>query len=128
MIKWNRALHRDKTILTGENYDQIITSEPLNDGTPLRYTKGLVVGDVGGHKMIVHGGGIPGFLSDSRYYPDDDITIITLINTAGSVSPASISQKIAKELMDFEPLETVELDLDVNALTGTYEGRGAEEI
>ncbi len=122
LVKWNQALHGGK-VLSPEMYRLMITPGTLNDGTPLRYAKGLTNYLEDGHRLIGHGGGINGFLSDSRYYPDEELVIVTLINTAGPVNPASISRKIARRILGVEKEQLPVFEGDLDAYAGSYRGR-----
>ena len=70
LLKWNHTLHTTETILNRELYAELISPSELMDGTRLRYAKGLLVDKYNGTDVISHGGGINGFLSDSRYFPE----------------------------------------------------------
>lgn len=97
----------------------------MNDGTRLRYAKGLTNVEIGGRHQIAHGGGIFGFLSESRYYPEEDLIIVVLINTGGAVSPSGIADTI-EELVLGERESAPERAYAGNLETfvGTYKGRG----
>ncbi|MEM7374036.1 MAG: serine hydrolase domain-containing protein [Bacteroidota bacterium] len=124
LIAWNQALHKDRIILGEHAYQQMITPASLNDGTPLRYAKGIISSTIGGKPVIQHGGGIFGFVSDLRYFPEEDLSIVVLINTSGPASPARISMTIAQTLIDFEEQEAQEFEGDKEQITGLYQGRG----
>jgi hypothetical protein len=44
---------------------------------------GMGVGDLGGHRLFFHAGGLPGFEAQGAYFPDDDLTVVVLCNTDG---------------------------------------------
>jgi len=89
LVKWNNALHHGK-ILNESIYREFITPARLNDGTITHYAKGITITEKNGKKMIEHGGGISGFLSENRYFPEEDISIVVLINSTGPVVPTMI--------------------------------------
>ena len=127
LVIWTRALHgtgQGGSILTRSSYRQLITPDTLNNGARLRYANGLAITATAGHRMISHGGGIYGFVSELRYYPDQDLTIAVLINTAGPTSPNSIADAIA-DLVLGKPAELRSATFagDLRPLTGTYTGR-----
>ena len=69
LITWLKALHGGK-VLTPKSYAEMMTPSKLNDGTALRYSMGLFVGeDSHGLKFIGHTGGGFGFSSQTRWYP-----------------------------------------------------------
>lgn len=123
LVAWNRALHGGK-ILTPASYRELIAPGVLNDGTRLRYAKGLALHEMGGHRVIEHGGGIPGFLSSSVYLPEEDAIIVTLINTAGPVSPDAVSSSLAEVVFGTRTPRNVAYAGDLAALAGTYAGVG----
>jgi CubicO group peptidase (beta-lactamase class C family) len=126
LVAWNQALHGGK-ILGDEMYRELIAPGRLTDGTTLRYGGGLALSEVAGRPAIHHGGGIPGFLSQSAYLPDDDLILVVLFNTAGPVSPAAVVEEIAKAVVGEPTLRSQPFEGDYRDLVGTYTGvaRGA---
>ncbi len=97
LIAWNRALHGGE-VLGREAYDLLITPQALEDGTPVRYAMGLSHYRIPSGRVIEHGGGIPGFVSHSRYYPDEDAIVVVLQNSAGPPGPAGVANAIGEHL------------------------------
>jgi len=97
LLAWNNALHHGE-ILSPALYELLITPVPLTDGTPIRYAMGVTHYQHATGRVIEHGGGIDGFLSNSRYYPDEDVTIIVLQNTGAPPGPAAITDQIGEHL------------------------------
>ena len=128
LVAWNEALHGDGAggdLLNAEGYRELITPGTLNDGTPLRYAKGLAVSERSGCRVISHGGGIPGFLSQVTFYPDEDLSVIVLVNTAGPPGPGSIASEIATLVLGEPaepPVNTFSGNMEI--LKGTYRGPG----
>lgn len=126
LVAWNRALHNGK-ILSPASYKELITPGTLNDGTRLRYAKGLAVHSVHGHRVIEHGGGINGFLSVSSYYPDDDAIIVVLINTAGPVDPDDVASSLVDVVLgrrEVAMLSANPFPGKLSRFAGTYTGPG----
>lgn len=124
LLQWNKVLHTTNKILNESSYEKLIAPARLGDGTPLRYGMGLALTNYNGTPIISHGGGIPGFLSDSRYFPEEDLTIVTLVNTTGPVAPAEVSMFAASIILG-EPLEEDQPDPgNLARLAGHYEGSG----
>ena len=121
LVAWNRALHGGD-ILNAESYQELITPGVLTDGTRLRYAKGLAVSDVVGRRAIHHGGGIPGFLSQSTYFPDDDLIVVVLLNTAGPVDPGQMAEEIAEAVLGEAPKEGGRYSGDLSGFVGSYHG------
>ena len=98
LVAWTRALHGGK-VLKPDSYRELTSPGTLNDGTKIRYGLGIGLADIGGRRAIAHGGGINGFLSDVEYYPDDDLIIVVLLNTAVPVAPRDLSRQIADAVL-----------------------------
>lgn len=122
LLKWLKALHKDN-FLGDEVYGKMITPEPLDDGTQVRYAKGLAVQNYHGHPMISHGGGINGFLSETRYFPDEDLYLICLVNTTGPKGAGFFADELSWQLLDKNDPTKVDLDLDLESITGRYAGQ-----
>jgi len=122
LLVWMRALHEGK-ILSEHLYRLLTTPGQLNDGTDIRYARGLVNYTNFGNKQIGHGGGIPGFLSETRYFPDDDLYIICLVNTMSPKSAGFFAEELTWKLLDKQEYEPVEIDIDLESLSGKYSGQ-----
>ncbi|MEO8335583.1 MAG: serine hydrolase domain-containing protein [bacterium] len=123
LVAWNRALHGGK-ILSPASYREITTPGTLNDGSRLRYAKGLAIHELAGHRVIEHGGGINGFLSSSNYLPDDDAIVVVLVNSAGPVSPDAIAGAIVEAVFGKKEPTSVAFSGDLSKFAGTYAGAG----
>lgn len=122
LATWLQALHGGR-VLPPASYRDLITPAPLNDGTPVRYAMGLSVApDQGGRRMISHGGGISGFLSETRYYPEHDLSVVVLVNTAGNLSPAALAGEMVDVLLPRVPLASRPFTGDAGPLVGSYTG------
>lgn len=123
LVLWNRALHGGK-VLKAESYRAMTTPGTLNDGAPVRYAMGVAMLDVGGRRVISHGGGINGFLSHAEYYPAEDLTVVVLFNTAGPVNPQTIAREIADAVLGKPAAAPRPYGGDLSAFAGSYSGRG----
>ena len=122
LLTWLKALHHGE-VLHNNFYQQLITPGTLNDGTPLRYAMGLTHFDEFGHEVISHGGGINGFLSETRYYPQDDLYIICLVNTTGPIGAGYFTDNLVWKLLEKEKLPSVPIDFDLETIDGKYSGQ-----
>jgi len=122
LVRWNQALHGGEVLSPG-SYRALTTPAPLEDGTPIRYAMGLGVDDRGGRRIIAHGGGINGFLSDGRYYPDEGLIIVVLQNSTGSPGPGALGSALADLVLGPlpEPVATPYAG-DLEELVGEYAG------
>lgn len=123
LIAWNRALHGGK-VLSPAAYRELITPGVLNDGTQLRYAKGLSLHSFGGHRAIEHGGGINGYLSSAAWFPDDNAVIVVLVNTAGPVGPDAIAASIAEIVLGKVEPASQPFTGDLKPFIGTWAGVG----
>ena len=127
LLKWMQALHTGK-VISAPMYQSMITPSKLNDGTPIRYAKGLVNFSYYGHQEIGHNGGGFGFLSKTRYFPDDDLYIICLLNTYGPKGGDFFTDKLTWKLLDQKEFNQFALDFDTNGIEGTYTGQTRDTI
>jgi CubicO group peptidase (beta-lactamase class C family) len=123
LAKWNSALHHGQ-ILNESNYNEFITPITLNDGTITQYAKGITVTQSHGRRKLEHGGGIFGYLSENAYYPEDKLSIVVLINTAGPVGPSMIGDQIADWVFGKTESNATTFTGDATKFTGTFKGRG----
>lgn len=63
-----------------DSYRMMTTPVPLPGGQPQTYGFGLGVGNLSGHRMISHNGGINGFNAYLASYPDDSLIVGVLVN------------------------------------------------
>ena len=94
LLKWQRALATHQ-LLKPESYKKMTSPAALPDGKKSLYGLGCFLGKVDEHRVIGHGGGIPGFVSELAYFPDEELAIVVLTN-AGRNTPRSISRAIAR--------------------------------
>lgn len=128
LCKWNEALHHNK-ILKLDSYKEFLTPAVLNNGSVTHYAKGITVTKDHGQTMIEHGGGINGFLSENRYYPKENLSIVVLINSTGPVRPGELADRLANHLLGDENKINGKFQGDLSKFPGTYTGRGrGEEI
>jgi CubicO group peptidase (beta-lactamase class C family) len=122
LIRWNQALHGGE-VVSPSSYSAMTTPMPLENGTPTRYAMALGVTGEGARRSIAHGGGINGFLSDGRYYPQDDLIIVVLQNSTGPQGPGGLSAAFADLILGPAPEPTpVTFSGDLSDFVGTYEG------
>ncbi|MCB0492446.1 MAG: beta-lactamase family protein [Cyclobacteriaceae bacterium] len=119
LIKWNQALHHGK-ILSDESYKEFLTPVSLNDGAVTHYAKGITITNIDGRRMIEHGGGINGFLSENCYYPDEDLNVVVLVNTTGPVSPSDIAEQITNFIVGNPVRQSAQFEGDVSKYMGSY--------
>ena len=121
MATWLTALHSGE-VLSEDAYQQLITPGDLNDGTQIRYGLGIALTPILGHRAIHHGGGIPGFLTQTLYLPDEDLAVSVLVNTAGPPGPDALANEIVEIMVGDRTPEASTFEGDLSAMAGTYRG------
>ncbi len=125
LIRWNQALHGGE-VLSAESYRSLITPDALSDGSPITYAKGLVHKQDSYGEVIEHGGGIFGFSTDVRYYPEEQLTVVVIQN-GGSPGPGVVMDGVRGLLLAEVEQARGAYAGDLSLLAGTYRGpsRGA---
>ena len=86
-------------LLSPASYAAQQTSVKLADGTDTHYGLGVYVRDVGGHRILEHGGEAVGFLSDNIVAPDDALAIAVLDNADFADAQTTIAHAILAMLL-----------------------------
>ena len=94
MIRWEEGLAGGK-LLSKAAYDQMWTPVKTVDGREQRYGFGWALRAVSGVKVIEHGGAWQGFRSFITRYPERNLTVIALANSANA-NPARLGNGIAE--------------------------------
>ncbi|MDF2192683.1 serine hydrolase domain-containing protein [Paraflavitalea sp. CAU 1676] len=79
LFKWHQALYAYK-VVKKETLEKAIESFRFSDGKPSEYGYGWFIKNIGGTRLIGHGGAIDGFRSMEVYLPQQDIFIVALFN------------------------------------------------
>ena len=85
------------------------------------YGLGFSVEDVGGRRMIGHGGGFPGYITSMLFDPKDRLAVVVLTNTAGG--PAGLLSRTIVRILDFalkQPPASQPNDHDRDTYTGRF--------
>ena len=121
MITWLQALHGGR-VLAPKSYADLITPARLNDGTPLRYSMGLGVGeDRNGLRYIGHNGGGFGFSSEARWYRDGPLAVVVLTNSEPD-NITAVAVDLAASVLPVPPSR--KFSGDASLLAGQYKGPG----
>jgi CubicO group peptidase (beta-lactamase class C family) len=92
LARWNQALGSGR-VVSAASY-QLMTT-PSGTATPRHYGFGLVSDTLAGHRIIQHGGGIPGFSTANAWFPDDSLSVTVLPNGEGA-RPDRLLSNIAR--------------------------------
>jgi CubicO group peptidase (beta-lactamase class C family) len=93
LAKWDAALYTDR-FLKQASRDQMWTPVKLNDGKSHPYGFGWELSTVAGHRLVRHGGSLPGFRAGLLRFVDDKLTVVVLTN-GDNANPASIALGVA---------------------------------
>jgi CubicO group peptidase (beta-lactamase class C family) len=123
---WGLSLHSQRQI-SEKAYGSMTTPFKDTYGYGLFIYEEDIMGSL--RKVIGHGGGINGFLTEMRHYKNEDLTIIVLSNLV-TTQVGPISQQLARIAFGEEmklPLSYTPIQLDFNQYTdlvGSYEVEG----
>jgi hypothetical protein len=76
----------------------LFTDTVLEDGRRSGYGLGWFVSPMRNHRALAHSGGTAGFGCNFLYLPDDDLTVIVLMNT-GSANPSNFTDHFARVMV-----------------------------
>lgn len=79
LAKWDAALYADR-ILKQSTLNQVWMPVKLNSGATHPYGFGWELSTVGGHKLVHHGGSLPGFRAQISRFVDDKLSVVVLTN------------------------------------------------
>lgn len=125
MARWDAAVSSGK-LLKPATWTQAFTACRLPQGAPCNYGYGWNIGTLAGHKMVHHGGSIPGFTAQALRLPDDKVFVAVLTNgNGGAVNTPVIAYKaagiaIGQPFADHKAIALAPEALD--AFVGTYVG------
>jgi CubicO group peptidase (beta-lactamase class C family) len=122
LAKWDAALYTDK-ILKQSSLSQMWMPVKLNSGATHPYGFGWELSSVAGHKLVHHGGSLPGFRAQIARFVDDKLTVVVLTN-GDNANPNSIALGIAAfYIPGLIPERTVaKIDSKIlDAYTGQYQ-------
>jgi D-alanyl-D-alanine carboxypeptidase len=87
LVKWDAAL-ANHTLLDEPTLEKMWTPTRLSNGEETGYGFGWQTAKVNDHRLVSHGGGIPGFSTELSRFLDDKLTVIVLTNADGGHSGA----------------------------------------
>lgn len=125
LIKWEAAL-AGRTILDESTLERMWAATRLNDGKEAGYGFGWEVSKVNDHRLLSHGGAIPGFSTEIARFIDDKLTVIVLTNADGGRADG-LARGVARLYLPALAVKPVEPIADNDAQTterlrGMFEG------
>jgi len=94
------------------------------------YGLGWLIGRYRDHRLLEHGGGIDGFLTECMLLPDDGIGVAVMANTTMSAITPVVAYRVLDELLGLEPIDwfaTFKPRFDT-VMTGMREARAARRV
>lgn len=122
LARWTGALHGGD-VLAPESYQRMTTAAEMPEGARMEYAYGLILSDLEGINRIEHGGGIPGFNAQVAYYPDEELTVVALVNLNGPTAD-EVAESAARLALGVEMPEVADLPLaeeERRRYVGTYD-------
>ena len=118
---WFKGL-RSGQLISKQSYQQMIAPFVLNDGEVSSYGYGLGLSKLNKYKTISHSGGIPGFVTNAIYLPEEDLYIAILANFSGTnlrlITNLLAAVTLDIELPTFKPIKFE--NSKIAPLTGNY--------
>lgn len=121
--KWNEGIFNGE-VLSQESLQKAFKPVLLNDSMEAqpKYGYGWMIGEFRGWKDVSHGGGLPGFVTYLTRFPEQNVTVAVLTNTAPpkEVNPQQYAYDLA-EIYFWEEMEAQEsYAVDANADTDSF--------
>ena len=129
---WLEKQYIEPSLLKPDTIRFMQTLPVMPGGESTFYACGLVLGEVGGHTMITHGGTDACFRSQFGLMPDDGYEVIVLSNT-NNLSPEHLVSAIAEILLDIPSGESASSpyardNMDISCAEGFYYGTGTDQM
>jgi len=117
---WDESLLAH-SILSSESYAQMFSEVKLKNGEGTHYGLGVGVRDVNGHRSIVHGGEVSGFVSENQVLIDDGTAVVVLTNQDAVGAAQAIANLAAPLVAAYPPTPEEQQALDL--YHGLQQGR-----
>jgi CubicO group peptidase (beta-lactamase class C family) len=98
LIKFGQA-HLKPGFLTAETLEKLTSSQELSNGKPTGYGMGWFIREINDKRIIFHGGGSIGGISDFVLYPEDEMVIVMLSNSSHT-RYGNVMEKIAELFLE----------------------------
>ena len=82
----------------------VMLDQTFTESTRSAYGLGWTVGQYRGHRLVEHGGGIDGFLTDCMMLPDEGVGVVVLTNFWSGIGP-SIVYRVFDDLLGLEQID-----------------------
>ncbi len=123
LARWDAALYSG-TLLRQETLQQAHQAHILPNGESTHYGFGWGIGEIAGHSVIQHGGGINGFITSAMRVPDQRLYVALLTNCDGNGDTEKMALKITALALGKpyqDPVVIPLLEEDLLDLVGVYQ-------
>ena len=131
LATWTESLLAGK-LIKRETLERAFTPYKLKDGLDSKYGFGWCISDYEGHRLIEHGGGIHGFLSYALFFPEDQVFVALLTNSAiQELQPEPLAFRAGCLALGIPYKEPVPISLsekELEPLAGVYADAQGEEL
>ena len=118
--RWGQALHHGN-VLKPASYAAMIAPTRLNGGKTVPYGFGIGTEQLRGRLAIGHSGGVPGFSSDSVYFPKEDVFVAVFANSDRPEVPPSVAVRRLAALAVGDPYpEFTRTEVDAGSLAPLF--------
>ncbi len=124
MLKWLNNYRDDRHF--GPDFRQRLEAESrLNDGRLLKYRLGIEASDYRGADKVNHAGGMPGYLCDFAWFPEQDLGIVLFTNLMDAMM-LMLPDKVVDIVLADQLIESAETTFvsasreDIAPLLGVY--------
>jgi D-alanyl-D-alanine carboxypeptidase len=122
LVKWDAAVSAG-TLLSATSWEKAFTGYRLTSREDTRYGFGWQLGTYGGHDIVHHGGGIPGYSTHVLRMPADHVYVVVLTNSdAPPRNPQDMAVRIAAEVIGDPVRDPAAIAVPIEVLD-TYVGR-----
>ena len=98
LYRWDQVLYTEQ-LLSQESLDVMFTPQAMLSNLGMNYGYGWFVREVNDRLVLSHSGGIDGFATEMRRYPDDKVMIIILSNRE-TTDVITVGDQIEQTLFD----------------------------
>ncbi len=123
MSKWHSGLKSGK-VISEQYYQQMVTKAKLSNGEQVNYGFGFDIYPISGHHSYSHQGSVPGFMSWSIYFPEQELFATAFSNKDTFHPGPALLDMIARQLT-FSPdfVEADEVENKAQILLGKYKSK-----
>ncbi len=99
LARWDAAITSGK-LLAADSWRQAFAPVALNDGRSTGYGAGWMMGRLGPHPTLEHGGGIHGFVTSMVRVPEQQLVVVVLTNASPPrTNPEEVALRLASRVL-----------------------------